>query len=187
MYHKGSILITAQVEFFCLLAFFNAKKTNLTRPTQPLMRNIKALLTISFHQPKALPASIVTLRSGYRIPPRRPRLMEPRPLAAAGSGQAGPPSPQPRFPLPPTRYFTRARGCSGSGGSILHPRTGEEGHGGGVAPSAFSPQGWGPRVPLAAPGGTTWGEKGLWNTREKKEEKSDLRLAKNGAQQRQRQ
>jgi len=50
----GSILITAQVEFLSS-GFFSIKKTP-THLTQPLMRDVKGLLTTSFHQPKALPA-----------------------------------------------------------------------------------------------------------------------------------
>lgn len=108
---------------FLSSGFFQGK--NPTHPSQPLMRTVKGSLTISFHQPKALPAprAHVNFHLAVRLPHLAPPVMEPRPIvhrcrrlrAGCAAHPAAPPAPGPRVRLPPARYFTRARGWSGSG------------------------------------------------------------------------
>ena len=92
------------------------------------MRNVKGLLAISFHQPKALPPprAHVNFHLAVQLPhlvpsPAADGAQTHRPPLPSAPGRLrrppGPSSgpPGPRFRLPPARYFTRAGGWSGSG------------------------------------------------------------------------
>lgn len=88
------------MEFF-VFWLFSVKSPH---PTRPLMRNVKGLLTRSFHQPKVLPAPCAQVN--FHLVVQLPHLA---PLAAADGAQTH------RPPLPPAPGRLRPPPCSSSG------------------------------------------------------------------------